>query len=207
MSGPLVFRPVKSDTTKTTSMLTLLADELIVDALKWRAGIAVGEDGPTVGATATADITYDPTEIGVLVPVLIDDALILDDSSLDPDGVEQDSVETEAAVDESGDPDPWQWLRAVASGSVGGEDERRLAEVLDPAFDRSGGLREIDEVVAAIIGFWAVDSDGCARIASWACERETERRVGARRLEGLRRRYDRDLLVMADKISRAGPVT
>jgi len=204
MSGPLVFRPVVSNTTEKASMLTLLADELIVDALRWRAGLAVGDDGPTVGAAATAEITYDPTEIAVLVPLLVDDALIVDNSSIGADDLGKDAVEADASVDELGDPDPWRWLRAVASGSVESEDARRLAEVLDPAYDRSGGLGEIDEVVAKVIGYWAVDREGCARIASWARERETERRVAARRLEGLRRRYDRDLLVMADRISSSG---
>ena len=189
MSEHLAFQRAIVD--KAETLLHVLAAEILVDAVRWRVGIFVGEQGPTVGATSAADITYDPAEIVVVLPLVIDDALLVADRH----AMETDGVDGDAPID------PWTWLRAAASGDIDTPEGRRIVQILDPSFKRDDGLDCLDEVVAKIIEFWTRRDDGSARIARWARDRETERRTTGRRLEGLRRRYDRDLLALADRIA------
>ncbi len=189
MDDGLSFRVGPTDAARAgdASGFVEFVGELVTEGLAWRAGLAVGELGPTVGPDASSDIVYRPQTLIGLARHLVDPQL-LDER--------QDDQSFASTVGE-----PWVWLREAVSGRSFGEESDLVRQALESGFDSTNALRALDEVVEAVIGWWVASPEGANHVTTWAVAREVDRRVTEKRLAGLRRRYDRDLLVLADKIA------
>jgi hypothetical protein len=163
--------------------------EVLARGVAWRCAITQGSDGPTVGLTESSDVIFDPMVIVNLAPVVIDRSLI-DSNRLDP-------RDLQVGADEL---DPWVWFRRVIAGDVSGPEADTLMRAFEQGSDSSEAVMAIDAIVGGVVESWCRTPEGTMRVSEWAASRESERRGAVRRLDGLRRRHDRDLLVLADRI-------
>jgi len=154
--------------------------------LGWRFGMESAATGPTVGFHPTSD-------------VVVDLRVVLGAISL---VVPADSLWGNGGADEPPAAGPWAWCRRALRGAETGEEAALVMSAVEPGFDRGPALAAIDEVAAAVISWWLREEGGPAAIVSSMVARESERRTAERKLDGMRRRSDRDLLVLADQLAR-----
>ena len=189
MSEPMSFRLDRTAEFDPDRPLDALASLLVFEGLRWRFGLSESEEGPLVGSVGTSDVVYDTRLVVGLTRSLIPGSLM---TTRDPEEVPSTGLDARAAS--------LIWLRRVLDGHGDGPDVWAVREAAGAGFDRSTSIAHLDSIGAKIIGFWAASDEGLRRLAAWAANRETERRSTGRRLVSLGERYDRDLLLLADRL-------